>query len=281
MKMKLLVRLSLVLFISIGLFGCNHYEEKDKIVIRGSTSVEPIMEILMDDYLKTVEGEKTQFDIKCEGSGKGREAAENDINGNVIGMSSSAIKKEDESKFSQFDLAKDAVVLIVNKENNLRNLTIEEVYDIYTGKTTKFDEMSENITVVARDSASGTREAFENVIVSSNSEKLAGKMIQTAEQLEKTAAVVAKVNTVKSAIGYVSLCSLDDSVIPLNINGVEATVDNVKNNSYVLYRPFVILTNATLTENNNLSKATINFINYLKSEKAKQIIENNNYISVD
>ena len=61
---------SLVLFISIGLFGCNHYEEKDKIVIRGSTSVEPIMEILMDDYLKTVEGEKTQFDIKCEGSGK-------------------------------------------------------------------------------------------------------------------------------------------------------------------------------------------------------------------
>ena len=62
---------------------------------------------------------------------------------------------------------------------------------------------------------------------------------------------------------------------------MEATVDNVKNNSYVLYRPFVILTNATLTENNNLSKATINFINYLKSEKAKQIIENNNYISVD
>ena len=92
-------------------------------------------------------------------------------------MSSSAIKKEDESKFSQFDLAKDAVVLIVNKENNLRNLTIEEVYDIYTGKTTKFDGMSENITVVARDSASGTREAFENVIVSGNSEKLAGKMI--------------------------------------------------------------------------------------------------------
>lgn len=269
----------LVMLLVLVLTGCSNDNTTEKIVIRGSTSVEPVMEILMDVFLKTNEGRNIEFDIKCEGSGKGREAAENDLVGNVIGMSSSALKQEEESKFSHFDLALDAVCLIVNKENTLDNITINEIYDIYTGKTKKFLGIDEDITVVARDGASGTREAFESLIVNSNKEKLAGNMISTAEQLEKTSAVVAKVKTVKSAIGYISLGSLDDSVKVLKINGVTPNVESVKAGDYTLYRPFVILTNAKLASKNKLSTGVVNFINFMKSDKAKTIIENNKYIA--
>lgn len=279
--MKKISMILVVLLISIiSLTGCSE-KNKEKIIIRGSTSVEPIMEILMDEFLKTAEGKNIEFDIKCEGSGKGREAAENDTVGNVIGMSSSAIKKEDESKFSQFDLAKDAVVVIVNKENNLSNIKVTEIYDIYTGVTKKFEGISDDITVIARDSASGTREAFESLIKNNEDVKLAGNMIATAEQLEKTSAVIAKVNTVKSAIGYISLGSLDDSIKALSINGVEPTVANVKNGSYILYRPFVMITNSKMTSENKLSQGVQDFIKFLKSDNAKKIIEDNKYISIE
>lgn len=280
MKKKILIFMVIFMLGLVGLVGCSENNEKEKIIIRGSTSVEPVMEILMDEFLKTEEGKNIEFDIKCEGSGKGREAAENDTIGNVIGMSSSAIKEEDASKYSQFDLAKDAVVVIINKENTLSNLTIPEIYDIYSGVTTKFDGISENITIVARDAASGTREAFESLIKNSEGTKLAGNMVSTAEQLEKTSAVVTKVSTVKSAIGYISLGSLDDTVKSVNINGVSATVENVKNGTYLLYRPFVILTNASLASANKLTQGVQDFIEFLKSDSAKQIIENNKYISV-
>lgn len=281
MKNKILLIFVMVMFVGFGLVGCGNSSQKEKIVIRGSTSVEPIMEILMDEFLKTKEGSNVEFDIKCEGSGKGREAAENDTVGNVIGMSSSAIKAEDASKFSQFDLAKDAVVVIVNKDNPLTNLTVSEIYDIYTGVTKKFNGIEEDITVVARDAASGTREAFESLIKNEEGEKLAGNMLATAEQLEKTSAVVTKVNTVKSAIGYISLGSLDNTVKAVSINGVSATVENVKDGSYSLYRPFVILTNASLAKENKLSQGVQDFIEFLKSDTAKKIIEDNKYISVD
>lgn len=279
MRKKGLFIVVMLSFLTICLFGCS--SNKEKIIIRGSTSVEPIMEILMDEFLKTSNGKNIEFDIKCEGSGKGREAAENDSEGNVIGMSSSAIKAEDADKFSQFDLAKDAVVIIVNKENSVANLTISQIYDIYSGVITKFDEIVEDITVVSRDSASGTREAFESLIVNNEGTKLAGNMVATAEQMEKTSAVITKVKTVKSAIGYISLGSLDDTVKVVSVNGVEATVANIKNGTYVLYRPFVIITNAALTSQNKLSKGVQDFITFLKSSTAKEIIESNDYISID
>jgi phosphate transport system substrate-binding protein len=281
MKRKSLMIAMLCMVFAVLLTGCNNESKKEKIIIRGSTSVEPLMEILMDQFLNTTEGKNIEFDIKCEGSGKGREAAENDTVGNVIGMSSSAIKQEEADKFSQFDLAKDAVVVIVNKENALTNLSVEDVYNIYTGTTTKFEGITEDVTVVARDSASGTREAFESLIKNAEGTKLAGNMISTAEQLEKTSAVVAKVNTVKSAIGYISLGSLDDSVKALAINGVDPTVENVKNGTYILYRPFVILTNATLAQGKKLSQGVQDFLKFLQSSQAKQTIESNKYISIE
>lgn len=135
-----------------------------------------------------------------------------------------------------------------------------------------------DINVIGRDSASGTREAFESLIKNSDGTKLEGKMTQKAEELEATSAVIAKVQSNKTAIGYISLGSLDDSVRAVKVNGVAPTVENVQNGSYVLYRPFVIITNKTLTEGDNLTAATKDFLNYLKSDKASKIVADNGFV---
>lgn len=135
-----------------------------------------------------------------------------------------------------------------------------------------------DINVIGRDSASGTREAFESLIKNSDGTKLEGKMTPKAEELEATSAVIAKVQSNKTAIGYISLGSLDDSVRAVKVNGVAPTVENVQNGSYVLYRPFVIITNKTLTEGDNLTAATKDFLNYLKSDKASKIVADNGFV---
>lgn len=135
-----------------------------------------------------------------------------------------------------------------------------------------------SINVIGRDSASGTREAFESLIKNSDGTKLEGKMTQKAEELEATSAVIAKVQSNKTAIGYISLGSLDDSVKAVKVNGVAPTVENVQNSRYVLYRPFVIITNKTLTEGDNLTAATKDFLNYLKSDKASKIVADNGFV---
>lgn len=135
-----------------------------------------------------------------------------------------------------------------------------------------------SINVIGRDSASGTREAFESLIKNSDGTKLEGKMTQKAEELEATSAVIAKVQSNKTAIGYISLGSLDDSVKAVKVNGVAPTVENVQNGRYVLYRPFVIITNKTLTEGDNLTAATKDFLNYLKSDKASKIVADNGFV---
>lgn len=138
--------------------------------------------------------------------------------------------------------------------------------------------VEKSINVIGRDSASGTREAFESLIKNSDGTKLEGKMTQKAEELEATSAVIAKVQSNKTAIGYISLGSLDDSVKAVKVNGVAPTVENVQNGSYVLYRPFVIITNKTLTEGDNLTAATKDFLNYLKSDKASKIVADNGFV---
>lgn len=135
-----------------------------------------------------------------------------------------------------------------------------------------------NINVIARDSTSGTREAFESLIKNTDGTKLEGNMTATAEELEATSAVIAKVQSNKTAIGYISLGSLDSTVKAVRVDGVEATVVNVQNGTYTLYRPFVIVTNKTITDAGNLTAATKDFLKYLKSAAASEIAADKGFV---
>lgn len=124
-------------------------------------------------------------------------------------------------------------------------------------------EQEKDILVVCREAASGTREAFDKYVGLS-----ADEITSSAEEYSSTGNVREKVANTKSAIGYISLASVDDSVKAMKIEGVEATADNVRAGSYKIQRPFLLLTKA----GQDLQPAAQDFFNYCMSKTAEAAI---------
>ena len=112
----------------------------EKIVVRGSTSMEKLINEAAKGYADLYAVSATDiFDIQLEGSSVGRKAVEDDTKGNVIGLSSAAV---DQDNINSFNVCLDAVAVIVNPANEtVKNLTLKQLYDIFSGKVTKFSEM--------------------------------------------------------------------------------------------------------------------------------------------
>lgn len=137
-----------------------------------------------------------------------------------------------------------------------------------------------DIAVIARTSGSGTRDAFESIVKSEDGTALkdAGLMKGALEQ-DKTSTVISLVSSTKTGIGYVSLGSVDDSVKVLKVEGVEATAENVLSGDYKMQRPFVIMTSKAMGE--NLTAATKDFLAFLRSTQAQDIVEEEGYVRQD
>ena len=139
-------------------------------------------------------------------------------------------------------------------------------------------EVSGEITVVSREEGSGTRGAF--IELTGVEEKNAGgvKVDNTTVEAVVTNSTNVMMTTVagdESAIGYISLGSLNDTVKALQIDGVDATVENIKNGTYTLARPFNIATKE------GLSEVAQDFVNYIMSAEGQQVIADNKYIPLD
>lgn len=129
-----------------------------------------------------------------------------------------------------------------------------------------------NILVISREDGSGTRDAFDGLVKSTDGDKLSSEsvtFVETAEYLSKTGDVMVKVAANTNALGYISLGSLDDSITALTVGGVEATAENVIDGTYSMSRPFVIMTNASVT----LQSATSDFHSFLQTADAQEIVE--------
>lgn len=137
-----------------------------------------------------------------------------------------------------------------------------------------------DIAVIARTSGSGTRDAFESIVKSEDGTALkdAGLMKGALEQ-DKTSTVISLVSSTETGIGYVSLGSVDDSVKVLKVEGVEATAENVLSGDYKMQRPFVIMTNKAMGE--NLTAATRDFLAFLRSTQAQDVVEEEGYVRQD
>lgn len=137
-----------------------------------------------------------------------------------------------------------------------------------------------DIAVIARTSGSGTRDAFESIVKSEDGTALkdAGLMKGALEQ-DKTSTVISLVSSTETGIGYVSLGSVDDSVKVLKVEGVEATAENVLSGDYKMQRPFVIMTNKAMGE--NLTAATKDFLAFLRSTQAQDVVEEEGYVRQD
>ena len=137
-----------------------------------------------------------------------------------------------------------------------------------------------DIAVIARTSGSGTRDAFESIVKSEDGTALkdAGLMKGALEQ-DKTSTVISLVSSTETGIGYVSLGSVDDSVKVLKVEGVEATAKNVLSGDYKMQRPFVIMTSKAMGE--NLTAATRDFLAFLRSTQAQDVVEEEGYVRQD
>ena len=171
-------------------------------------------------------------------------------------------------------MAIDGIAVILDKANSITNLTRDQLIGIYTGTIKNWSEVGgakQPIVVVGREAGSGTRGAFEELLAIED-------MCKYSNEINSTGGVMAKVSATPGAIGYVSIDILDDTVNPVSIDEIAPTAENIKANSYLLSRPFVMATKGQISEQSELVQA---FFEYMSSDEGKELIRSVGLITVD
>lgn len=234
----------------------------------GSTSVSPLMVALKDMFIEA--NKDVTIDVESVGSGPGIVAAK-DGSAN-IGMSSRGLKDE-EKPLTEYTLCLDGIAVVLHPDNAVANLTKDQIQKIYMGEIKNWKDVGgadAAITLVTRESTSGTRGAFEELVLPKET-----KIDDTLCIVQNSNGNVAQaVEGDKNAIGYISLGIVGEyKVKAVSVGGVAASVDTVKDGSYKISRPFLLLTNGN---ENELTKA---FIDYLMNDQAaKDYMVSKHYI---
>jgi len=219
------------------------------ITVGGSTSVAPLMEMFKTEYERL--NSHITITISASGSGDGIRGAP--AGTFEIGMSSRDLNPTEKgTDIQEYVVAIDAIAVIVNGGNPVSDLSLAQLNDIYTGAVTRWEQLGAAarghtgpIAVVSRESGSGTRGAFEEIV------RFQDRLVGGATEFASTGAVRAEVSRNVHAIGYISLGSVDNSVKALNVDGVTPTTANVVAGTYRVARPFILLTRRSGTLNNN------------------------------
>lgn len=262
-KVRLAVSIIILILIISVLSACGKTSGTGTIVA-GSTSVQPYAEVLAEEFMIINPG--TEIDIQGGGSSAGITAAQ--TQSAEIGMSSRALKEEEEGMWN-IEIARDGLVLIVNPENSIRNLSLEDVRDIYSGAITSWDQIggaSSKINLITREEGSGTRSAFTELLM--GDEEITPKAIVQ----DSNGSVLQLVAGDPNAIGYISLGLVNDKVKALALDGVEATAENIMNDTYMLSRPFLFVTKE---EPSGLTK---DFIDFTLSQEGQELLSHEGLI---
>ncbi|MDO5416952.1 MAG: phosphate ABC transporter substrate-binding protein [Lachnospiraceae bacterium] len=235
----------------------------------GSTSMEKFANALSEVFMEKYPNVTLQAEFV--GSGAGIEAV---ANGSAdIGNSSRNLKDEEKAKgVVENIVAIDGIAVVVDPANTVTDLTKDQLASIYSGAVTNWSEVGGSnapIVVVGRESGSGTRGAFEEIL------KLEDQC-KYSNELDSTGAVMAKIASTPGSIGYVSLDVLNDTVKALNLEGVEPTAENIKAGDYFLSRPFVMATKGEISEQSDLIQGLFDFI---YSEEGTKLVESVGLIS--
>ena len=227
----------------------------------GSTSMEKVIGALGEAFMEANSG--VNFTYNPTGSGSGITAVSE---GRCdIGLSSRALKdSEVASGLVGTVLAYDGIAMIVNPANTVEDLDIETIAKIYTGEITNWSEVGgadAEIVLVGREAGSGTRSGFEELTETVDKCKY-------RQELTSTGDVITTVSQNPDAIGYASLAALKDNVKALTVGGVAPTEDTVKDGSYVIQRPFVLVTKTGAKLSENAQK----FFDFALSAEAAQYI---------
>lgn len=236
----------------------------------GSTSMEKVIGALGESFKEQNAG--VTFTYNPTGSGSGITAVSE---GRCdIGLSSRALKDDEKaSGLKETILAYDGIAIIVNPQSKVEDLTVEQIKKIYTGEITNWSEVGgadSEIVLIGREAGSGTRDGFESITDTKDKCKY-------RQELTSTGDVITTVAQNPNAIGYASLASVKDTVKALKVGGVTPTEDTVKDGSYVVQRPFVLVTK----EGTPLSETAQKFFNYATSSSASEIISKAGAVSAN
>ena len=227
----------------------------------GSTSMEKVIGALGEAFMEQNKG--VTFTYNPTGSGSGITAVgEGRCD---IGLSSRALKDEEKaSGLKETTLALDGIAIIVNPENPVSDLDVETIAKIYTGEITNWKDVGGNdaeIVLIGREAGSGTRDGFESITDTKDA-------CQYRQELTSTGDVIATVAQNPNAIGYASLSAVKDTVKALAVGGVAPSEDTVKDGSYVVQRPFVLVTK----DGEALSEAAQAFYDYALDPAQAELI---------
>lgn len=261
--MKKMILSTASLFMCLAVFaGCGSQDTAGGTVSTdGSTSMEKVIGALGEAFQANNAG--ISFTYNPTGSGSGITAVSE---GRCdIGLSSRKLKDEEKaSGLTETALAYDGIALVVNPANGVDDLSLDEVSKIYTGEITNWSELGGDdleIVLIGREAGSGTRDGFESVTGTEDKCKY-------RQELTSTGDVITTVAGNENAIGYASLASVKDTVKAVSVNGVYPTEDTIKNGSYAVQRPFVLVTKT----DKQLSDTAKKFFDYALSEEAESII---------
>ena len=227
----------------------------------GSTSMEKVIGGLGEMFMEMNDG--VTFTYNPTGSSAGIKAIQE---GRCdIGLSSRALKAEEEAQgLKATVLAYDGIAVIVNPENTVEDLTVEQIAAIYKGEVTNWSEVGGNdaeIVLIGREAGSGTRSGFEEIVEVED-------LCQYRQELTSTGDVITAVSQNPGAIGYASLASVKDTVKAVKVDGVAPSDETVKNESYAIQRPFVLVTKEDVV----LNETAQAFFDYITSEAAREVI---------
>lgn len=227
----------------------------------GSTSMEKVIGALSESYMAV--NKDVTVNYNPTGSGAGITAVQEGTCD--IGLSSRALKDEEKAAgLKETVLAYDGIAIIVHPDNPVSDLSIEQIAQLYTGEITNWKNVGGNdaqVVLIGREAASGTRDGFESITGTKDK-------CQYRQELTSTGDVITAVSQNPDAIGYASLASIKDSVKALNVDGVTPSEASVKDGSYKVQRPFVLVT----VEGKALSEAAQSFFDYVTSADAADII---------
>ena len=227
----------------------------------GSTSMEKVIGALSESYMAA--NKDVTVNYNPTGSGAGITAVQEGTCD--IGLSSRALKDEEKAAgLKETVLAYDGIAIIVHPDNPVSDLSIEQIAQLYTGEITNWKDVGGNdaqVVLIGREAASGTRDGFESITGTKDK-------CQYRQELTSTGDVITAVSQNPDAIGYASLASIKDSVKALNVDGVTPSEASVKDGSYKVQRPFVLVT----VEGKALSETAQSFFDYVTSADAADII---------
>lgn len=226
----------------------------------GSTSMKNVIAALTEGFAEVEPGVTVSYDPT--GSGAGITGATDKTLD--IGLSSRALKDDEKADVEGTTIALDGIAVIVNNASKVEDLTVDQLKQMFTGEITNWSEVGGDdgeIVLIGREAGSGTRDGFESIVDVKDSCKY-------AQELTATGAVISAVEANPLAIGYASLSAVGDTVKMVTVGGVECSEETVKDGSYEVQRPFVFVTNKSVT----LSEQAQAFFDFATSADAADLI---------